>query len=66
MYILGTDPTGHFFDTFLDIASLAVDVVALIVEPTPMGAVDVLADVAGLLIPGVPSVGLKAGIKVGK
>ena len=28
-----------------------------------MGAVDVLADVAGLLIPGVPSAGIKAGVK---
>ncbi|MCM1529707.1 MAG: DUF6531 domain-containing protein [Alistipes sp.] len=63
--IIGTDSTGHFLDTLFDIASLAVDVVALIVEPTPMGAVDVLADVAGLLIPGVPSAGLKAGIEVG-
>lgn len=28
-----------------------------------MGAVDIIADVAGLVIPGVPSAGIKAGVK---
>ena len=61
--ILGTDPTGHFFDTLFDAVSLVVDVVTFCVDPTPMGAVDIIADVAGLVIPGVPSAGVKAGVK---
>ncbi len=61
--ILGTDPTGHFFDTLFDAVSLVVDVVTFCANPTPMGAVDIIADVAGLVIPGVPSAGVKAGVK---
>lgn len=60
--VSGTDSTGHFLDTFFDVASLVVDVVTFCIEPTPMGAVDIVADVAGLLIPGVPSAGLKIGV----
>ena len=60
--VSGTDSTGHFLDTLFDVASLAVDVVTFCIEPTPMGAVDILADVVGLVTPGVPSAGLKAGV----
>ncbi len=58
--VSGTDSTGHFLDTFFDVASLVVDVVTFCIEPTPMGAVDIVSDIAGLLIPGVPSAGIKA------
>ncbi len=57
--VSGTDSTGHFLDTFFDVASLVVDVVTFCIEPTPMGAVDIVSDIAGLLIPGVPSAGIK-------
>lgn len=61
--ILGIDPTGHFLDTLFDVVSLAVDVVSFAMNPTPMGAVDILCDVVGLVTPGLPSAGLKAGVK---
>ena len=60
--VSGTDSTGHFLDTFFDAASLAFDIVSFCIEPTPMGAVDILTDVVGLVTPGVPSAGLKVGV----
>ena len=51
-----------FLDTFFDAASLAFDIVSFCIEPTPMGAVDILTDVVGLVTPGVPSAGLKVGV----
>ena len=60
--VSGTDSTGHFLDTFFDAASLAFDIVSFCIEPTPMGAVDILTDVVGLVTPGIPSAGLKVGV----
>ena len=60
--VSGKDSTGHFLDTFFDAASLAFDIVSFCIEPTPMGAVDILTDVVGLVTPGVPSAGLKVGV----
>ena len=60
--VSGTDSTGHFLDTFFDAAILAFDIVSFCIEPTPMGAVDILTDAVGLVTPGVPSAGLKVGV----
>ena len=60
-HISGTDSTGHFLDTLLDIASLAYDIYSFAKDPTPSGALDVALDIVGLAAPGIPSAGLKAG-----
>ena len=59
--VSGTDSTGHFLDTLLDIASLAYDIYSFAKDPTPSGALDVALDIVGLAAPGIPSAGLKAG-----
>ena len=51
-----------YFVSDFDAASLAFDIVSFCIEPTPMGAVDILTDVVGLVTPGVPSAGLKVGV----
>ena len=52
----------EIIETTFDAASLAFDIVSFCIEPTPMGAVDILTDVVGLVTPGVPSAGLKVGV----
>lgn len=59
--VSGTDSTGHFLDTLLDIASLAYDIYSFAKDPTSSGALDVALDIVGLAAPGIPSAGLKAG-----
>ena len=53
-HISGTDSTGHFLDTLLDIASLAYDIYSFAKDPTPSGALDVALDIVGLAAPGIP------------
>lgn len=60
--VSGTDSTGHFLDTLLDIASLAYDIYSFAKDPTPSGALDVALDIVGLAAPGIPSAGLKVGV----
>ena len=59
--VSGTDSTGYFLDTLLDIASLAYDIYSFAKDPTSSGALDVALDIVGLAAPGIPSAGLKAG-----
>jgi RHS repeat-associated protein len=60
------DPTGHWFETFLDIISLAVDVKELIGSPSWENAGYVGADLISLALPIVPAGGqIVKGIKNG-
>ena len=52
--VLGVDPSGHFFETLLDVVGLVVDVVDFVKEPSVGGFVDIAWDIGGLLVPGVP------------
>lgn len=60
-----TDPTGHWFDTFLDIVSFGYSLYEAIKEPSVGNIAAVVVDAAALLVPFIPGTGIaKAGMKV--
>lgn len=60
-----TDPTGHWFDTFLDVVSLGFSIYEAIKEPSVGNIAAVVFDAAALVVPFIPGTGLaKAGMKV--
>jgi RHS repeat-associated protein len=62
----GTDPTGQWIETALDIAGLILDVKDFIEEPSIISGAMIVGDVIGIVAPGIPSPGaIKGAIKIG-
>lgn len=60
-----TDPSGHWFDTFLDVVSLGFSIYEAIKEPSVGNIAAVVFDAAALVVPFIPGTGIaKAGMKV--
>ncbi len=56
------DPSGHFFETLLDIASFADSFVSFVKSPSWENAAYLVADTVAVAVPGIPGTGiLKAG-----
>jgi len=60
------DPNGEFWDTILDVVSVAVSVVEFVKDPSISNAIAVVADVGAAALPFVPSpTSIKVIAKVG-
>lgn len=55
------DPSGHFLDTFFDVASVVVSAWTYIQEPSDENRMWLAADVGAMFIPGIPAVAGWAG-----
>ena len=61
--INNVDPSGHFFETILDIASIGYSVYSLVTEPSWENAAYLAWDVAATVVPGVPGFYVEKGAK---
>ena len=60
-----TDPSGHWFETFLDVVSFGFSLYEAIKEPSVGNIVAAVVDAAAIVVPFIPGTGIaKAGMKV--